>query len=61
MKIICKDNFDRETVSERFIAEDVSEFVGRRIVKLLNQDSPPDGSAYYELVSDDYKLYVYEP
>jgi hypothetical protein len=36
MKIIQVDNFDREGVSEIFVADNVSEYMGKIIVKLLN-------------------------
>ncbi len=62
MKIIQVDNFARENVSEQLIAENVSEYWSARIVMLLNDKySGSDTSFYCQAVTDDYKLFVYEP
>ncbi|MNK84465.1 hypothetical protein D3C87_1043140 [compost metagenome] len=62
MKIICKDNFDRESVNDRLVCENVSEFYGSKIVYFLNDKFSGDYSSdFYKLVEDDYKLYVWEP
>lgn len=54
MKIVGKDNYNRETVSDVLVAENVKEHYGKRIVKFLNERN---SNTYYELVEDDYKLY----
>jgi len=62
MKIIRKDNFDRDTVSEHLIAENVSPFYGRIIVEALNEELSGDNAPdYFKLVPDSHKLYTYEP
>jgi len=62
MKIICKNNFDLETVNDRLIAENVGEFYAKDITEFLNKKyggyTSPD---YFVIVPDDYKLYVWEP
>ena len=62
MKIIMVDNFNRENVSDTLIAENVSEYFGKKIVKYLNNtfsgDTSPD---YFKLVTNDYKLFTFEP
>lgn len=62
MKIIQIDNFNRDTVSDNLIAENVSEFYAKAIVEFLNEKysgetSPP----FYIYRPDDYKLYTFEP
>ncbi len=61
MKIICKDNFDRETVSDFLVAENVHSHIGNRIVTLLNQAEGETSPNHFVLVPDDYKLYKWEP
>ncbi len=62
MKIIQVDNFARENVSEQLIAENVSEYWSARIVMLLNDKySGKDASFYCQAMTDDYKLFIYEP
>lgn len=61
-KIIKIDNFDRETVSDQLIAENVNDYYGKQIVEDLNArwsgDQSPD---FFKLVPDDHKLRTYEP
>lgn len=62
MKIICTDNFGRETVNDRLVCENVNEFYGSKIVEFLNERYSGDYSSdFYRLVNDDYRLYVWEP
>lgn len=63
MKIICKDNFDRENVSERLVAWGIKDKdEGRILVNALNEkNSGLSSSNYYALKEDDYKLYRYQP
>ena len=62
MKIICKSNDDLESVSDQLIAENVSEAMGRRIVKLLNKaEGSLDTPNYFAVVQDNYILYKFEP
>lgn len=58
MKIIWKDNFDRDLYTETVVAENVNEHVGKELVKLHN-DRYWNGQSdsYLALVEDDYVLY----
>jgi hypothetical protein len=62
MKIIKKDNFGRDYISDYLVAENVGSYYGEEIVKFLNArfggDESPD---FFELVESDYELYVYIP
>lgn len=58
MKIIAKDNFDRDTRSDRLVASGVSIREGIVITEALNERcSGPDAPIYYKMVADDYKLF----
>lgn len=61
MKIIVKDNFDRESVSDRLIAENVSEHWAERIVDAMNAREHEHSPDFFKAVPDDYELYVYDP
>jgi len=62
MKIVGRSNYDKETVSDVLIAENVGEFYGERIVSFLNGKYSGDNDPYFFfLMPDDYKLYMYEP
>ena len=62
MKIIRTDNFDRESVSEYVVAENLSPFWGETILRVmienLTSDNEPD---WFKLVEDDYQLYEFDP
>lgn len=61
MKIICKDNFDRESVNDTLVCENVSEYYGEIIVDFLNAKLSGDYSPnFYRLVDDEYELYRWE-
>ncbi|ALS22183.1 hypothetical protein [Paenibacillus naphthalenovorans] len=57
MKIIAVDNFGRESVADKLIAENVSEYWGKYIVELMNDKQHDDSLHYFKLVSDDYRLW----
>lgn len=58
MKIIKKGNFDRESVSDVLIAENVSEYWGEQIVKTMNEThSGPNSDVWFLLVVDTYQYY----
>lgn len=62
MKIIRKDNYDREWISDKLICENVDSYLGEKIVDFLNDKYGGDNSDnFYDLVEDNYELYVYEP
>lgn len=55
MKIICRDNFNRETVSDQLIAEGLEEHMGALILAQLTVGAAED--EHYILVEDSYELY----
>jgi hypothetical protein len=57
MKIIVVDNYGRESVADRLVAENVSEYWGKRIVNMLNDKEHDDSQDYFKLVDDDYTLW----
>lgn len=58
MKVVTKDNFDRDLFEETVVAENVNSYYGKEIVRLLNERRWMESSDhYFELVEDDYKLY----
>lgn len=61
MKIKASDNFGRESVSDWLVCENVNEYMGAKIVKLLNDSEGTNAAWCYELVDDAHKLYVWEP
>lgn len=62
MKIIQVDNFNRETISDFLVAENVSEYYGKIIIEFLNKKFSGDYElSYYRLIPDDYKLYEWKP
>lgn len=63
-KIVGKDNFDRETVSDWLAAADIpSEALAKVMCKALNQEYCADDNAptHYVVKPSDYKLYKFEP
>jgi hypothetical protein len=62
MKIICVDNFNRETIDDSLIAENVNEFYGNKITDFLNkEDRDPNTPNFFRLVPDDHVLFKFEP
>jgi hypothetical protein len=58
MKIVTKDNFDRDLFTEKVVAENVNEFIGTQLVQQWNDKYWTEHSeVYLALVEDDYKLY----
>lgn len=57
MKIIAVDNFARESVADKLIAENVSEYWGNHIVEALNDRFPEDHTYYFKLVNNEYVLW----
>lgn len=57
MKIICMDNFARETIADRVVAENVKPGVeADAMLRGLIDTCWPNGPNWYKLVEDDYKL-----
>lgn len=62
MKIICVDNFNRESRSDNLVAENVNAYYAKFIVEKLNENLSGDQSPnFYRVVTDNYKLYTFEP
>lgn len=58
MKIITKDNFNRDLFTEKVIAENVNEYFGKQFVGGWNDRYWTEHSdIYLALVEDDYELY----
>ena len=61
MKIVLVDNFNRDHVSDRLIAENVSEYYAEIIVNALNTRVLADAPDFFRAMPDDYKLYKFRP
>lgn len=58
MKIVTKDNFDRDLFVELIVAENVNKVYGEELVKLHNERYwKNESDSYLALVEDDYELY----
>lgn len=58
MKIIGKDNFGRESVADILVCENVcNDYLGNIMVATLNEEQGDDGNTFFDLVSDDYRLW----
>ena len=58
MKIIGIDNLNRDNISDILICENVNEYYANKFIEVLNftRNQP----YFYQVVADDYKLYVFE-
>ena len=63
MKIIMVDNFDRDSISDVLIADNVNKFYADYIAEALNKKfSPGDyAQSFFKPVDNDYKLYEFMP
>lgn len=60
MKIVKVDNYDRESINDELVAENIQQQVlGERMVSALNAHPFRNKDDYYRLVTDDYKLKVF--
>lgn len=60
--IVCIDNYNRETISDRLVAENIKyEDEANLIAQKLNEAQPSETSQYFTVKPHDYKLYVYHP
>lgn len=61
-KIIAKDNFDRDTISDRLVCDNImSHWDGQTMVDALNGIGTPDRMWFYRLVEQSHELYQYNP
>jgi hypothetical protein len=62
VKIICKDNFDRDYKSDSLVCENVNKYYGKYLVDFLNEKfSGEDSEDFYILADDSYELFIWEP
>lgn len=62
MKIVWTDNFARDNVSERLVAENIKhKSEAEAMLKGLQDTCTELGSSWYKLEQDDYVLYKWEP
>lgn len=61
MKIICTDNYDRDYIPDRLIADNVPDYWAEKIVKFLNENIDSDGRDYFRAVPHNYELKKVEP
>ncbi len=57
MKIVKVDNFARESIADKLIAENVNEYWGKVILDNLNLGLTQNDADYFRLVEDDYVLW----
>ncbi len=58
MKIIKTDKHNMECISDILVCENITEYYGKSIIYYLNITYSGD---FYELVENDYELFVFEP
>lgn len=58
MKIIRKNYYDKERMNDHIICDNLSEFYGQRIVLILNQGIKSYSTFKFELVDDNYDLFI---
>ena len=63
MKIVATDNFDRETVSDYLVAENItSNDYAEAMCDALNAKfGGDDALRFYQVKPDDYVLYLFDP
>ena len=61
MKIIKKDNYNRDHISESVLAENVHPHFAKDIAEFLNQKMRNDDSFFCQVEADDYVPYQFEP
>lgn len=58
MKIVAKDNFDRENVADYLVAENVHLTYAHEIAEFLQvKYGGENASRYYKAVADDHRLW----
>ena len=60
VKIVRRDNFNRESISDCLVAENVSAYYAQKITDCLNVMFK-GGMDFYTVESDDYVLYEFKP
>jgi hypothetical protein len=62
VKIVITDNFGRESVADKLVAENVDKYWGKKMVDAMNEKlhgklGESDNLNFFRLVEDDYKLW----
>jgi len=60
MKLIRRDNYNRDHINDLLIAENVHNDYGTFIKVILN-DADKSDAFYFDIVPDDYQLQKWEP
>lgn len=60
MKVIGKDNFDRDDVSDIVVAVELTQAEAEKVAARLNAINGLGGPRSYEVYPDDYKPFVFE-
>jgi hypothetical protein len=61
MKIIARDNFDRDNVDDILIVENVEESYAKKFVERLNEEVTEGSDYFYVMVDNDFKLKEFAP
>jgi len=56
LKIICVDNYARETIADSLVCENVNDHYAKLIVDLLCANPKRGDSSWYRAVPDDHRL-----
>jgi hypothetical protein len=56
MKIVMVDNYNRDSVADVLIAENVNENYAQKIVEFLNEKEGENSTNWFSLKPDDYRL-----
>lgn len=58
MKIVCVDNYARESIADRLVAENIAlKDEADAICESLNENAGNDSNYFYKVVEDDYRLW----
>lgn len=61
MKVIAVDNFGRETIDDKLIADSLTEIEAKDLVESLNRGLPDDYPIWHRAVPDNYELHEFDP
>jgi len=62
VKIVRVDNYDRETRSERLVAENIrNDREAKIMLQALREDPEREDQDWFSVKPDEYVLYVFDP
>lgn len=61
MKVICVYNFDRETRSDRLIADNLTPEAAEALAAERNAKAGKHSEDFFRAVPDDHKLFTFQP